>query len=86
VPVEVEVVPVEAVPVEVVPVEAAFEEALPEEPPHAVRPIQASNRISRAAAAGPRLLVFVWGMELLCRRSVFYPPAQAVERTGDPSS
>jgi hypothetical protein len=66
----VEVVPVEA-PVEApvdAPVEAALvlEDVLLEEPPHAARPTQASNRINRAAAAGLRPLVLVWGMELLC--------------------
>ncbi|MFZ1155618.1 MAG: hypothetical protein WAN93_12010 [Solirubrobacteraceae bacterium] len=59
----VEVVPaplVEVVPVEA-PVEAALvlEDVLLEEPPHAARPTQASNRISRAAAAGLRPLVLV---------------------------
>jgi hypothetical protein len=38
-----------------------------DEPPQAVRPIQASNRIARGTAALVRLLVCVFGMELLCR-------------------
>jgi hypothetical protein len=62
-------VPVDEVPVEEAPVEAALvlEDVVLDEPPHAARPIQASNRINMAAAAGLRLLVLVWGMELLCR-------------------
>jgi hypothetical protein len=62
--------PVEAVPVEVLavaPVEAALEDVPLEEPPQAVRPMQASNRIDRTAAAGLRRRLWVWGMELLCR-------------------
>jgi hypothetical protein len=61
--------PVDEVPVEEAPVEAALvlEDVVLDEPPHAARPIQASNRINMAAAAGLRLLVLVWGMELLCR-------------------
>jgi hypothetical protein len=72
--VPVEEVPVEDVPVELPvepPVEAAFAlvAVVPlDEPPHAVNPIQASNRINSAATACPlRPLVLVWGMELLCR-------------------
>jgi hypothetical protein len=66
-PVE-EDVPVEDVP-EALLVEAALalEDVVLDEPPHAARPTQASNRINRAAVAGVRLLVFAWGMELLCR-------------------
>jgi hypothetical protein len=71
--VPVEEVPVEEVPEEEVPEEAPVEAALAledvvlDEPPHAAKPIQASSRMTRAAAACLRPLVWVWGMELLCR-------------------
>jgi hypothetical protein len=62
-------VPVEEVP-EVLPVAAALAlvDVVLDEPPHAARPTQTSNRITRAAAAGPlRPRMLGWGMELLCR-------------------